>query len=231
MAYFKDGQVKASYSKADGLGAGRVADLHLDSDGTVWAATEGGLSRVKDGRITTLTSRNGLPCDSVHWALEDDNHSFWLYMACGLARIARADLDAWAADPKRKVQSHRFRQFRRSQEPCSDRAAATARESPSPRMENCGSWLRSTASASSIRVTFPSTNSRRRCTSSRSPPTARPTDNCQSSNLRLPALIRDLEIDYTALSLVAPEKNRFRVKLEGHDPDWKDVGNRTEGVL
>jgi hypothetical protein len=22
-----------------------------------------------------------------------------------------------------------------------------------------------------------------------------------------------------------PEKNRFRVKLEGRDPDWKDVGN------
>src|SRR5713101_5216538 len=34
-----------------------------------------------------------------------------------------------------------------------------------------------------------------------------------------------LEIDYTALSLVAPEKIRFRVKLEGRDPDWKDVGN------
>jgi signal transduction histidine kinase len=47
----------------------------------------------------------------------------------------------------------------------------------------------------------------------------------QSSNLRLPPLVRDLEIDYTALSLVAPEKNRFRVKLEGRDPDWKDVGN------
>ena len=46
-----------------------------------------------------------------------------------------------------------------------------------------------------------------------------------SSNLRLPALTRDLEIDYTALSLVAPEKNRFRVKLEGHDRDWKDMGN------
>jgi len=41
-----------------------------------------------------------------------------------------------------------------------------------------------------------------------------------ASNLRLPALSRDLQIDYTALSFVAPEKVRFRVKLEGHDPDW-----------
>jgi hypothetical protein len=47
-----------------------------------------------------------------------------------------------------------------------------------------------------------------------------------SSNLHLPPLVRDLEIDYTALSLVTAEKVFFRVKLEGHDPDWKDM--RTE---
>jgi PAS domain S-box-containing protein len=46
--------------------------------------------------------------------------------------------------------------------------------------------------------------------------------------LRLPPLIRDLEIDYTALSLVAPEKVRFRYKLEGFDRDWQDVGNRRQ---
>ena len=48
------------------------------------------------------------------------------------------------------------------------------------------------------------------------------------SDLRLPALSRDLEIDYTALSLVAPEKVRFEYKLEGYDRDWEDVGNRRQ---
>jgi signal transduction histidine kinase len=37
-----------------------------------------------------------------------------------------------------------------------------------------------------------------------------------------------LVIDYTALSLVAPEKNQFRYKLEGHDLDWQNVGNRRQ---
>ena len=37
----------------------------------------------------------------------------------------------------------------------------------------------------------------------------------ERANLRLPPRIRDLAIDYTALSLVAPEKMRFRYKLEG----------------
>src|SRR5262249_33316467 len=46
--------------------------------------------------------------------------------------------------------------------------------------------------------------------------------------LRLPPLVRDVQIDYTALSLAAPEKVRFRYKLEGWDREWQDVGNRRQ---
>jgi len=46
--------------------------------------------------------------------------------------------------------------------------------------------------------------------------------------LRLPALTRDLEIAYTALSFVAPQKVRFRYKLEGHDSEWQDPGTRRQ---
>src|SRR5262249_3978356 len=67
IAYFRDGKVQALYGVADGLGEGIVGDLRLDQDGTVWAATAGGLSRLKNNRFATLTSQNGLPCDTVHW--------------------------------------------------------------------------------------------------------------------------------------------------------------------
>jgi signal transduction histidine kinase len=50
----------------------------------------------------------------------------------------------------------------------------------------------------------------------------------ESGSLRLPPLIRDLQIDYTALSLVAPEKIRFRYKLEGRDNDWQEVTDRRQ---
>jgi signal transduction histidine kinase len=46
--------------------------------------------------------------------------------------------------------------------------------------------------------------------------------------IRLPPLVRDLQIDYTALSLVVPEKVRFRYKLEGFDRQWQDVGTRRQ---
>jgi ligand-binding sensor domain-containing protein len=108
VAYFKDGQVRASYTGADGLGEGHIFDLQLDQDGTLWAAAESGLSRVKNGRVATLTSKNGLPCDGVHGMVEDDGHSFWLYSACGLTRIARSELDAAINDSKRTIQASVF---------------------------------------------------------------------------------------------------------------------------
>src|SRR5215469_5532028 len=108
--YFADGQVRASYTAADGLGEGQVAHFRFDPDGTVWAATQSGLSRLKNGRIATLTTNNGLPCDGVHWVIPDNNHSFWRYTPCGLVRIMRSELDAWASavdkdkNTKRKIQ-------------------------------------------------------------------------------------------------------------------------------
>src|SRR5262249_31167845 len=117
MSYFKDGQVRASYTAADGLGRGWVNDLLLDPGGVLWAATDGGLSRLKNDLIATLTSKNGLPCDAVHWAIEDDGHSFWLYMPCGLVRIARPEMDAWTAavdndkDAKPRIQVTVFDSF------------------------------------------------------------------------------------------------------------------------
>src|SRR6202011_3896327 len=108
VAYLKDGKVRAWYAASDGLGEGYVSDLQLDGDGTLWAATESGLSRVKNGRVATLTSKNGLPCDTVHWVLEDDAHSVWLNTACGLVRIDRPELDRWATNPKRAIQTNVF---------------------------------------------------------------------------------------------------------------------------
>jgi signal transduction histidine kinase/streptogramin lyase len=221
VAYFKDGQVRASYANADGLGEGRVTGLELDGEGTLWAATAGGLSRVKNGRVATLSSRNGLPCDTVHWAAEDDSDSFWLYTACGLVRIARSELDAWAADPKRIIQSTTF--------DISDgvRLRAIAVSEYTPRVAKASDGKLWFLPFDGVNVIDP-----RHIPFNKVPPpvhieqiTADRKTYETTSNLRLPALTRDVEIDYTALSLVAPEKIRFRVKLEGRDPDWKDAGN------
>jgi signal transduction histidine kinase/ligand-binding sensor domain-containing protein len=226
VAYFKDGQVRASYANADGLGEGRVTGLELDGAGTLWAATAGGLSRVKNGRVATLTSRNGLPCDTVHWAAEDDSQSFWLYTACGLVRIARSELDAWAADPKRMIQSTTF--------DISDgvRLRAIAVSEYTPRVAKASDGKLWFLPFDGVNVIDP-----RHIPFNKVPPPVhieqiiaddKTYDTSSGRTLRLPPLSRHLEIAYTALSLVAPEKILFRFKLEGWDRDWRNVGNRRQ---
>src|SRR5262249_23658243 len=92
-----NGAVRASYSTADGLGKVAVTDLRVAADGSIWAATGGGLSRIRAGRIATLNARTGLPCDGVLASIADDEGSTWVYTVCGLVRIPGSDIDSWIA--------------------------------------------------------------------------------------------------------------------------------------
>ncbi|HEY2153870.1 MAG TPA: triple tyrosine motif-containing protein [Vicinamibacterales bacterium] len=46
--------------------------------------------------------------------------------------------------------------------------------------------------------------------------------------LRLPPNTRDLQIDYVGLSFVAPQKVRFRYRLEGRDDAWQEPETRRQ---
>ncbi len=227
LAYYKDGQIRETYTSADGLGKGTVAGLQLDQGGTLWTATQGGLSRIKDGRVATLTNKNGLPCDTVNSQMEDDAHSFWLYMACGLVRIPRPQLDAWIADPKQAVQVTVFD----SSDGVRSRAISSGRSPRSAKTADGKLWFLTWSGLSFIDPHHLPINKL-------VPPVhiegitadhkIYEASSDGSGRVRIPPRVRDLEIDYTALSLVAPEKVLFRYKLEGWDRDWQDAGTRRQ---
>ena len=109
VAYFREGQIRHLPLTGDNASTTRkVLNVSRGHDGTMWAATDNGLSRITNGRVATLTTANGLPCPTVHWIIEDDLDSYWLYTACGLVRIARTELDAWSTNPKRVIRSTIF---------------------------------------------------------------------------------------------------------------------------
>ena len=227
IQYFQDGEIRASYTAGNGLGRGVVAGIQLDRDGTIWASTEGGLSRIKNGHIATLTVRNGLPCDTIRWTIEDDEHSFWLYTSCGLVHITRTELEAWATNHDRMIHTTLL--------DANDgvRLTPTYISGHSPHVAKASDGRLWFVTTEGVQVIDP----RHLVVNTRPPPVhvEKITSDYEvrwqdmsgkpASDLRLPALTHDVEIDYTALSFVSPEKVRFRVKLEGHDPDWKDVGN------
>src|SRR5262245_24390088 len=230
VAYVEEGRVVASYEAANGLGEGRVNALQLDQDGTLWAATEGGLSRVKSGRIATLTSRNGLPCDAVHWAMEDSARTFWLSAPCGLARVPRIEVDACADSVERDRNANR-----------TIHATVFDGSDGVRSLSSAGGYTPQVIKSSDGRLWFGSLDGvsvvdpRHLPFNSLPPPVQiervtadRTAYDLVPARVRLPALTRDLQIDYTALSFVAPEKNRFRYKLDGYDRDWQDVGTRRQ---
>ena len=220
VAYFNDGQIRASYAAPEGLGEGMVRSFYPDARGSVWAATDGGLSRIKDGRVLTLTSQNGLPCNIVHWMMEDDADSVWLYTACGVVRIAQSDLDAWASNPKQTMQATVFD----SSDGVSSRRFPGGYSANVAKSADGKLWFLRPGGISVIDPHHLAFNTL-------PPPvhieqvTADDKMYDATNGLRLPARTRNLAIDYTALSLVAPEKMRFRYLLEGQDPDWKEVIN------
>ncbi|HEX6896842.1 MAG TPA: two-component regulator propeller domain-containing protein [Bryobacteraceae bacterium] len=226
IVWLRDGQVRASYSAKDGLGTGRVSELRFDRGGALWAATESGLSRLKDGRIATLSIKNGLPCDAVQWSIEDDAHSLWLMTPCGLVRISRSEVEAWAGsrDPA-AVKIHPT--VLDSSEGVANRRSAGAQSPHVAKSSDGRLWF---WNLDSVGVVDP-----RYLPFNKLPPpvhieqiTADGKLFRGTSGQRLPALVQDLTIDYTALSFAEPEKNRFKYKLEGYDRDWHDAGNRRQ---
>jgi signal transduction histidine kinase len=206
---------------------GPVAALRLDRDGAVWAATQnGGVSRIKDGRITTLTTRNGLPCDRIHWTTEEDDRSSWLYTACGLLRIPHSQVDAWMSDPARRVEPTLW--------DATDGALPWV--SPSsfgPTFAEAADGKLWFVTREDIEVVDPPHLALNKI----APPVHvekvvadgktywQNIPEASLSSLHLPARIHDLQIFYTALSLVAPEKVHFKYRLAGQDNDWREVVN------
>jgi ligand-binding sensor domain-containing protein/signal transduction histidine kinase/CheY-like chemotaxis protein len=70
------------------LGHILISRLLVTDDGSLWIGTVGGgLSRLRDGRVETFTTRNGLPGDAILALCEDDAQRLWVATSGGLVRF------------------------------------------------------------------------------------------------------------------------------------------------
>ena len=220
IVYFENGNVRASYGPNNGLPAASIHALQLGSQNTLWAATDLGVSRIGNGRVGTLNSGNGLPCDNAHAVTLDGNRSLWIYMDCGLVRVTSPELDSWIADANHRVQATLF--------DISDgvKTQAGIRETgPRMTMSSDGNiWF---TSLYGVSVVDP-----HRLHVNGLPPqvaieqiTANGKRYRIAHAMRLPPRVRQLALEFTALSYVAPEKVRLRFRLDPQDPDWREVSS------
>jgi ligand-binding sensor domain-containing protein len=216
-ATFRDGLLRMATSKASGT----PYQLHQTSDNHFLILAAGQLTGWQNETPQRLEPQNGLPCDASFSFIVDKQKTLWLYSSCGLIAIDNSELQRWWADPKAKLQYSLFDSFDGVQ---AAQTSFTPRASEAP---DGKLWFVNGTVAQMIdpknlprNALAPPVHIENLIVDGKTYPPLQ--------DLRLPPLGHDLEIDYTALSLVVPQKVQFRYRLEGRDKDWQDPGTRRQ---
>jgi len=209
------------YSDKDGLSSNHVRSLHQDDEGTLWVGTyDGGLNRFKDGQFVHYTTHDGLFDNGVFQILDDGRGNFWMCSNRGVYRVARRDLDDFAAGRIGTITSIAFgRKDGMLSAECNGGSHPAGTKTLDGRL-----WF---PTQQGVVVIDPSA--------------------LRSNPLPPPVLIQDFivenrkakiidgsvrvepsqdrfEIGYAGLTFIKPEQVRFKYKLEGLDEDWVEAG-------
>jgi signal transduction histidine kinase/ligand-binding sensor domain-containing protein len=216
ISILHDGQAWENVSLPTGPRTGHR--LLVDAEDSLFVATDAGLYRWRDRKWAGLTTKNGLPCAAVQDLVSDEDRGLWLHLTCGFVHIGQREVDAWSRDRTTRLNLTVYdalegaRPGRGNFEPSNARTA------------NGQLWF---ATGSVLQMIDP----RNLAHNDLAPPVhiehVKADDKIYdaTNGLRLPPRIRNLAIDYTALSFVAPEKVHFRYTLEGQSRDWQEVIN------
>lgn len=75
---FRDDEVIAKYTIANGLPSDDVKMIYEDSSGAMWFGTYGGLAKLEKGEFKNFTTAEGLASNSVRTIYEDREKTLWI---------------------------------------------------------------------------------------------------------------------------------------------------------
>ncbi len=190
--------------------------LYEDTRGNLWvSASGGGLLRFHAGSLTQYRVVHGLPSDMIFQILDDDRGNLWFTSNKGLFRAAVKDLEDFTAGGKSSITCIVYGR--------NDGVRGGCAEGRSCKGADGALWFptykgllridskRVNAGSQPIPVLV-----ERVLVDGKAVPLAK-------ANPRLSVRER-FEFQYAGLSFLAPERVRFRYKLEGYDTDWVDAG-------
>jgi len=212
------------YTTENGLLANFAQAVYVDRDGVVWAGTSpGGLNRIKNGHITTYSIDQGLFDLTVGAIIEDDEGYLWMTCNKGIYKVSKKDLNDYADGLITAIHSTVYgtADGLRSSE-CNFAADPSVWKGFDGRL-----WFTTTAGIASV------------------DPKQRQIINAEPKPMIESVLVNqhpvpfyhgitagpgggDLEIQFTTPDFVAPERIRFRYRLEGSDSDWIMAGGRRQ---
>jgi len=233
LGRLKDGALK-QFRKQDGLSSDFVLALYAEADGTLWIGTsDNGLCRLREGKFATISTAQGLLASIISQIADDGAGNLWMGSHHGILRASKADLNRCANGEAKSV---RCLNYGRAEGLASQRCS--------------GGFQPAVAQTADGRLWFPTTKGLaiidpRSFTQNTVPPpvvieellvegqpvsihTGKATGHKAGSHsgLHIPAGKRRFELRYTGLSFTAPDKVRFRYKLEGLEKEWVEAGTK-----
>lgn len=199
---------------------GEIYGFLEDRDGNVWAAGETGVAKFEDGHFRHFAERQRFPGAAVYGIVEDDDGAWWTVTRTGVLRVPPGEMRRALTDSNHVI---RYRSFD-SRDGLPGAIDASFFGPLIRRAADGRIWV---ATDSGVAWVNP-----RRLTLEPTPVAM--IEAVRSNNVELPLTevvalppgTRDLEIDYTATTLSAPDRVQFRYRLDGEDRTWHDVGTR-----
>jgi len=188
----------------------------LEADDGLWLATEGrGLVRWQHDRTWAYDTHHGMVDDILYTVLDDGQGALWVSSARGLARIRKSNLAELDRGAAASLNCLVFGQV-------DGLASGSSSGNGTPGAIRLTDGRIMTTTVKGLAVVDP-----RLIQVNMQPPSV-VIESVLADDRQLPAVgeitlapgIDRLEIRYTALSLIAPHRLRFRYKLEGSDTRW-----------
>lgn len=219
-------QTIRQFEKADGLSSDFIECLHFDEAGTLWIGTfGGGLNRFSQGHFSVINRRQGLPNGIIGDIESDGQGYFWMSSYGGIVRVSQAELNRCADGETKEVNCLTYGlDDGLPTLQCSEGLQPAGCKTPDGRL-----WF---PTAKGLVAVNPA-----RVTVNRLPPPViieemRVDDRAMASEwssanpTKIAPGRHRFDFLYTGLSLVAPEKVRFKCRLNGFDNDWVNVGTK-----
>lgn len=225
IAQYDHGKVRVFVSRRDlDIGPLRVIAEH---GSRIWAGGQFGLAFFDGHRWHRVQTAGTQDFSSIHGIVGIQDNSLWLATSTAIVHISGNEIEKLAADPNYRVEYN---------------ALDLVSDLPDV-IQTEGTYASGAIQASDGRLWFATRSGAvsvdpARIYRNRVPPLVSirsvKADQKVYSALsypRLPALTRNIHIDYTALSLAIPERVRYRYKLEPLDREWQEADARREAFF
>lgn len=201
--------------------------IHITPNGRIYFASSKGLLILENNKLHTIGRHEGLPVSSSFDVITDNNKNVWLTSNKGIVFIEKTKIDAFINKKEVSVKATLY---------------GVGDGLPTPECD--GGTQPNIWKGKDGRIWFPTAkgvvvvNPEQIVKNTLPPPTvitSIKTDNnlpfqCQQIEQSFPPETTSIQINYTGLSLLFPEKVSFIYRLKGLSKTWIDAGSRRHAI-